>query len=155
MTLLTDALLLDLAVHDLIITKVDEDNVRVTMRLRDDRELLSTCVWGLIFTIGALSFEAAPLHGNMEANLDGSDRWTVGDMLAHLTFLNGGLTFRADVVRGRCMKTTVEIDHAGTILVETANRGQELTRWIAALRNNGMPHLSDAAITDDDPSAYS
>ena len=155
LTLMSEALALDLAVQALKVTKLDGDNVLVTMQLRDEIELLSGCVWGLIYTIGALSFEAAPLHGNLEADLSGGDRWNVGDMLAHLAFANGKLQFHADVVRGRCMRTMMVVDQGGTIFIQTVDRGQALARWIARLRDNGMPHLSDRRIGDDDPSAYS
>lgn len=43
------------------------------------------------------------------------------------------LYFHADYVRGRCGKTSVEIDKDGTITVDTVNRGEAATRWIAKL----------------------
>jgi hypothetical protein len=58
----------------------------------------------------------------------------VADLLRHLTFVRGRLHFYADYVRGRMVKTTVEIDEDGKILLETVNRGEAATRWVAKLQ---------------------
>jgi hypothetical protein len=39
-----------------------------------------------------------------------------------------------DYLRGRCVKTTVEVSSDGKALVETVNRGQAATRWVERLR---------------------
>jgi hypothetical protein len=57
--LMKDVLLLDLIVNDTKITPIDEEIVHVKMHLEEDPYILSSCAWGLIFSIGALSFEDA------------------------------------------------------------------------------------------------
>ncbi|MBZ0237964.1 MAG: hypothetical protein K8M05_36970 [Deltaproteobacteria bacterium] len=37
-------------------------------------------------------------------------------------------------MRGRCLKTTIEIDWDGKITLETVNRGEAATRWVAKLQ---------------------
>ena len=55
-------------------------------------------------------------------------------MLRGLEFARGRLHWHADYVRGRCIKTTVEISRDGTVLVETVNRGEAALRWIDRLK---------------------
>ncbi len=160
--LMKDVLLLDLVVNDAKITPIDDEIVHVKMQLEDDPEILSSCAWGLIFSIGALSFEDARPRGYSEKEFVNDDRWTVGDMLEHLSFESGRLHFHADYVRGRCIKTTVDIDKDGKIIVETANRGEALTRWIAKLQGKktlgvieGGDADGDVDDDDDDPDATS
>jgi hypothetical protein len=65
-------------------------------------------------------------------------------MLRHLSFERGRLHFYADYVRGRCMKTTIEIDREGRITLDTANRGEAATRWISKLQGKKtMPLVED------------
>ena len=132
--LMKDVLLLDLIFHEAKITPMDEEIVHVRMLLEEAPEILSSCAWGLIFAIGALSFEDARPRGYSENNFVADDRWSVSDMLEHLSFENGRLHSHADYVRGRCVKTTVDVDREGQIVVETANRGEALTRWISKLQ---------------------
>jgi hypothetical protein len=161
--LMKDVLLLELIVNDTKITPIDEEIVHCKMQLEDDPEILASCAWGLIFSIGALSFEDARPRGYSENDFVDNDRWTVGDMLEHLSFENGRLHFHADYVRGRCVKTTVDIDKAGKIVVETANRGEALTRWIAKLQGKqtlgviegGGDGAEHGGNDDDDPDALS
>lgn len=63
----------------------------------------------------------------------------MGDMLRGLRFERGELHFHADYVRGRCIKTTVIVRADGTFLLESVNRGEAATRWIAKLQ--GKKHL--------------
>ena len=132
--LMKDVLLLDLVVSETKITPIDEEIVHVKMQLEDDPDILSSCAWGLIFSLGSLFFEDARPRGYSENDFVNDDRWTVADMLEHLSFESGRLHFYADYVRGRCVKTTIDIDKEGQILIETANRGEALTRWVAKLQ---------------------
>ena len=68
-------------------------------------------------------------------------------MLEQLSYECRRLHFHADYVRGRCVKTTIDIDTEGRIIVETANRGEALTRWIAKLQ--GKKTLSVVEGGDD------
>ena len=82
-------------------------------------------------------------------------------MLEHLTYESGRLHFHADYVRGRCVKMTIDIDKVGRIIVETANRGEALTRWIAKLQGKktlGVVEGGDDTggdVEGDDPDAPS
>jgi hypothetical protein len=67
------------------------------------------------------------------------DEWMVGDLLRRLRFERGELRFYADYVRGRCMKTTIVVRADGGFLLDTVNRGEAATRWIARLQ--GKKHL--------------
>ena len=127
-----------LALTELSITdsKVDEHagNVRVRIVLAEDPELLRSCAFGLIYSIGALSFRDARPRGASGMHYQETDHWTAADMIRHLCFERGELHFYADYVRGRMMKTTVEVNREGRVLVETMNRGEAATRWVATLQ---------------------
>ncbi len=92
--------------------------------MKDDPDVLESCAWGLIYAIGVLPFADVRPRGSSEIDFQDKDEWTVADMLRHLTFVRGRLHFHADYVRGRMLKTTVEIDKDGKILLETINRGE-------------------------------
>jgi len=126
--LLEDGRVLDLKVVETTIETLDAAIGRVRITLKDDPEVLTTCAWGLIFAIGALSFDDA------EIDVVANDEWMAADMMRCLAFDRGRLYFHADHVRGRCMKTTIEIDREGTITLETLSRGEVATRWISKLQ---------------------
>ena len=133
--LLKDVLALDLQVLDTTIESgMDPEIVHVKVILEDDPDVLATCAWGFIFAIGVLSFADARPRGISDIDYVEGDQWQVGDMLRGLSFEQGRLHFHADYVRGRCVKTTVQIDREGRITVETVNRGEAATRWIAKLQ---------------------
>lgn len=123
---------------DVVETKVeptvgDEDtHVRVELRIpEDDVESFSV---GLIYTLGVLSFHDGRPRGVSGEWFEDDDEWTAGDMLRGLSFTHGRLCWHADYVRGRCLKTSVEISRDGTVLVETVNRGEAVLRWIDRLK---------------------
>ena len=128
--LLEDARDLQLRVIGTDVVRREEEIVCVRLILTDDPAQLAKRGWGLIYAIGMLSFADA------DADLDfaESDRWRTGDMLRCLSFERGRLRFHADQVRGRCMKTTVEIDQEGKIRIKTESRGDAALRWISKLR---------------------
>src|SRR5262249_37755942 len=132
-----------------LIEQRDEARVRVRIILEADPEVLARCAWGLIFTIGELSFADADADG-----MD-HDEWTSDDMLRRLSFERGRLRFEADEVRGRCMNTRVEIDGWGLISLETVNRCEAARRWIATLQDlqrvPGGGGCDDAASLDPIP----
>ena len=47
--------------------------------------------------------------------------------------MHGKLRFDADYVRGRLIKTVVEISKDGTILIETRNRADLASQWVEYL----------------------
>jgi len=141
--LFEDGRVLDLKVVETKIETLDAAIGRVRITLKDDPEALATCAWGLIFAIGALSFDDA------EIDLVANDEWMAAAMLRCLSFDRGRLYFHADHVRGRCMKTTIEIDREGTITLETLSRGEAATRWISKLQGKrASPVVQDSASLD-------
>lgn len=131
--LLKDVVALDLELLDTKIDNVDDEIVHVRITLQDEPDILASCSWGLIFAIGVMSFADARPRGYSEVDYVEDDQWFVGDMMRGLSFERGRLYFHADYVRGRCVKTSVEIDKDGKITVDTVNRGEAATRWIAKL----------------------
>jgi hypothetical protein len=73
-------------------------------------------------------------RGVSEMHYQEQDEWTVADLIRHLRFEHGRLHFYADYVRGRMLKTTVDVDREGKIVLDTVNRGEAATRWIARLQ---------------------
>ncbi|MBK6919371.1 MAG: hypothetical protein IPH07_18390 [Deltaproteobacteria bacterium] len=110
----------------------DEDShVRIVLRMPEDD--VETFSFGLIYTIGVLSFHDGRPRGVSGRWFEDDDQWSAADMLRGLQFVRGRLHWHADYVRGRCIKTTVEISRDGTVLVETVNRGEAATRWVDRL----------------------
>jgi len=137
--LVKDAALLDLEILDTKLEPtVGNEDWHVRIRIRAEEDLIETCALGLIFTLGMLSFHDARPRGVSDKWLETKDEWTVADMLQHLEFTHGRLHFHADYVRGRCVKTTIEVSSAGQVLLETVNRGQAATRWLDRLRGKRL-----------------
>jgi len=128
----------------------DGGRVRVRILLEADPEVLAKRAWGLIFAISAFSFADA------DADLDVVDyyEWSPDDMLPCLAFDRGRLRFDADHVHGRCMQTRIEIDGEGKITLETVNRGEAATRWIAKLWGKRGMAVTEDALGDGDDGAW-
>jgi hypothetical protein len=101
-----------------------------------------------MFVLGALSFRDARPRGVPDMHFVEKDDWTSADMLRHLRFEHGRLHSYADYVRGRMMKTTVEVDPDGNIVVETLNRGEAATRWVSTVQGK-----KTLAVVGDEPDA--
>lgn len=89
---------------------------------------------GFIYAIGLLSFADARPRGYSETEFVSTDEWSAADMLRHFRFERGELHFYADYLRGRCIKTSIDVRRDGTFRLETTNRGEAATRWIARLQ---------------------
>ena len=138
--LLDNVIALDLEVVDTVIEDLG-DATRVRIVMQDDPDVLGSCAWGLIYALGALSFADGRPQGDSDLDYVARDTWKAEDMIRHLRFERGGLHFYADHVRGRMLKTTVEIDGAGRITLETVNRGEAATRWVAKLQGKRVIRL--------------
>lgn len=145
--LLHDATLAEIGVSETQIapTGADDRHVRIEGRLGleedEDGDPVNDAehfAFGFIYALGVLSFADARPRGVSGMHFEENDDWSVGDMLRHLTFERGELHFYADYVRGRCMKTTVIVRGNGTFLLDTVNRGEAATRWIAKLQGKKM-----------------
>lgn len=137
--LIHDASLLDIKVieTDSKPTVGDEDwNVR--MQLQVDEDLIETCAHGFIFTVGVLSFHDGRPRGASSQWFEDDDQFTAADMLNHLHFENGKLRMYVDYLRGRCIKTTVEVGSDGMVRLETVNRGKAALKWITMLQGKKL-----------------
>ncbi|MEO6601129.1 MAG: hypothetical protein ABIQ16_14720 [Polyangiaceae bacterium] len=137
--LIHDAALLDVVVieSDVQPTVGDEDWV-VRLQLQVDEEIIDSCAHGLIFAIGVLSFHDARPRGVSGEWFEDGDQFTVADLLSHITFENGKLHMYVDYLRGRCVKTTIDIASDGKVRVETVNRGKAALAWIARLQGKKL-----------------
>jgi hypothetical protein len=110
----------------------EDTHVRMTLMIpEDDVEVFA---FGIIYVLGLLSFHDGRPRGVSGKWFEDDDDWSAGDMLRHLEFRAGRLHFYADYVRGRCIKTTIEINRDGRILLETVNRGEAALRWVDRLQ---------------------
>ena len=107
--------------HIKIVCKIDEDDVE-------------TSGFGLIYTLSLLSFWDARPAGSSEMHYSEEDAWWASDMLSCLRFQWGQLYFHADYVRGRRMKTTIQLTKEGELTLETSGRGTSATRWIGMIQ---------------------
>jgi hypothetical protein len=123
---------------------MENTQVRVTMQAEPD--LLESCALGVVYVLGVLSFHQARPRGSSGIAFAARDDWTVADMLRRLTFPGGRVYFYADYVRGRMMKTAVEIFPDCRIVLETQNRGEAATRWVEKLQGKKM-----LALVNDEP----
>ena len=116
-------------------TSADDWFLQIEGRLGDEEEDdVEFAGMGFIYAIGLLSFADARPRGNSEMDYVSTDEWSSADLLRHFRFEHGELRFDADYVRGRCVKTTIHVRSDGTFRLETINRGQVATRWIARLQ---------------------
>jgi hypothetical protein len=107
-------------------------HVRISFRVEED--LVESCAFGLIYVLTLFSFHDGRPRGVSGGWFEDDDHFVAADMLRHLTFEGGKLRLYIDYLRGRCIKTTVEVGSNGHVLLETVNRGQAATRWIDRLK---------------------
>src|SRR5687767_3935486 len=116
-------------------TSADDWHVRIEGRIgTEDDEDVEWAAIPLIYVLGIFSFADARPRGYSEVHFSKEDDWMAADMLRHLRFEDGALHFYADYVRGRMLKTTIEVRKDGTFLLDTVNRGEAATRWIDRLQ---------------------
>ncbi len=99
------------------------------IRLLIDEDDVETSAFGILYSVSLLSFLQARPAGVSEIDFREQDVWSAEDLFRHLSFEHGRLHFYADYVRGRLMKTTVEISKDGSLVIETINRADEATQW--------------------------
>lgn len=92
----------------------------------------------VMFTQSMLPYHHARPRGVSEQWFDDDDQLTIADILKGFEYRAGVLDFCADYIRGRCLKTTVQIHPDGRIALETVNRGQVATRWVARLQGKKL-----------------
>ncbi len=111
-----------------------EDSVAQRLELQIDEEYVETSTFGLLFAIGILSFADAAPRGLSEMEYVEDDEFTLGDLLLHLGFVRGEVHLTTDYLRGRMMKTEVEVRKDGWVRITTRNRGEAASRWVMRLQ---------------------
>jgi hypothetical protein len=116
-------------------TTADDAWVRIHGRLGGEEDNdVEWAAMAFLFAIGALSFADARARGVSDMHYDPSDEWTAADTFRRIRFVRGELKFSADYVRGRCMKTDLDVRADGTFTLTTTNRGEAASRWIGRLQ---------------------
>lgn len=110
----------------------EDFGVKIEMQVEEDG--VEHCAFPLIYTLAMLSFHDARPRGISGEWFEDKDQLTAADMVRKLRFEHGRLRLYLDYVRGRCVKTGIEIDKDGKVLLQTVNRGQAATRWVETLR---------------------
>ena len=100
--------------------------------------MLDSCAHGLIFTIGVLSFHDARPRGVSGNWFEDGDQFTAADLLGRIRFTDGKLQMYVDYLRGRCVKTTIEVASDGRVRLETVNRGKAALAWVARLQGKKL-----------------
>ncbi|MDQ6963734.1 MAG: hypothetical protein Q9M13_02305 [Mariprofundales bacterium] len=113
------------------------------IRFKIDEEDVATSAFGLIFALGVLSFHDARPRGMSEMDFKEKDEWHVADMLRCIRFEDGILRFYADYVRGRMVKTSVDVHKDGTVQIQTVGRARVAERWIACLQGKRLLEIMD------------
>jgi len=110
----------------------DDSHVRLTLQMPEDD--VECFAFALVYVFGLLSFHDGRPRGYSGRFFEDDDEWRADDMLRHLEFRRGCLHFDADYVRGRCVKTTVDVTSHGIVTVSTVNRGEAALRWVDKLK---------------------
>lgn len=117
-----------------IVPTARDEDWSVTIEFRVDGDLVGSCALGLMYVLGLLSFHDGRPRGVSGEWFEDDDEFTAADMLRHLRFERGTLKMYVDYLRGRCLKTDVEVSSDGRVRIKTVNRGQAATRWVDRLR---------------------
>jgi hypothetical protein len=103
------------------------------IKVHIDEDEVEISAFGIMYCISLLSFLQGRPAGISGIDYQVQDIWSVEDFHCHLSFIHGKLRFDADYVRGRLIKTVVEISKDGTILIETRNRADLASQWVEYL----------------------
>ncbi len=138
-SLLKDATLLDFEVLETNIQPtVGNDDFHVVITLKTEDDLLDKCAVGFMFTLAMLSFHDARPRGVSGQWFEDDDQLSIGDLLKDFQYRAGVLHYYGDYLRGRCLKTSIEVHPNGKLKLETVNRGQAATRWIERLQGKKL-----------------
>jgi len=137
--LVHDALLLDVEVIEADARPLEPgDDWAVRIQLQADAARLATSAHGLLFALGAMSFnDARPPEGSGQW-LEPGDQFTAADLLEHLHFEQGKLRLSLDELRGRRLDTDIELTSDGRARLETRNRGKAAQAWVARLQGKRL-----------------
>jgi hypothetical protein len=150
--LLKNAIIAEVTVNNVTITPTStgDRHVRLEGRLGDDENAdVEWSAFGFIYAIGLLSFHDARPRGVSDMHFEAQDAWTAADMQRHLRYERGRLSFETDYVRGRMMKTDVTIFPDGRFTLDTTNRGEAASRWVARIQGKKIIAAVPDARTPD------
>lgn len=99
---------------------------------------------GFIFCLATLSFADARPAGESGMDFEVDDEFTVADLHDHLRYVKGEIRFSADYVRGRLIKTDIDLRPDGSVRLATRLRGVGPTRWIRTLRKQKLLAVVEA-----------
>jgi hypothetical protein len=108
------------------------------MHLQVDEDLIEGTAHGFVFAVGLLSFHDGRPRGISGQWYEDNDQFTAADMLDHIRFERSKLKMYVDYLRGRCVKTTVEVASDGMVWLETVNRGKAALTWVAKLQGKKL-----------------
>lgn len=129
-------------------TAGNEDwHVRLTIHVDD--AIVESSPIAFLYSLGALSFDDARPRGVSGNWFEDGDHFTLEDAIQHTRFERGRLVMYVDYLRGRCLKTTVEIASDGTIVLDTVNRGKAAPLWIERLRGKKRLAVVPGDAADD------
>lgn len=113
---------------------VGNEDLHVVVRIRLDEDLSETCGLGVMYTLAMLSFHDARPRGVSGQWFEDDDILNAADFIRELVFRRGQLEVYFDYLRGRCVKTRIELSSDGTLVLDTVNRGEAATRWVDRIR---------------------
>jgi hypothetical protein len=117
---------------------VGDEDLRVEIVLQADKDLLRSTAFALIYVLALQSFADARPRGASGQWYEDGDQFTSADLLRHLTFERRTLRLDVDYLRGRCVKTTVEVSPDGRVRLDTVNRGRAATRWVDRIKGKSF-----------------
>lgn len=114
----------------------DATNVRLELELGES-ECDTDVEWGALgfmYALAVLSFADARPRGVSDMHYVERDELGLEDFLLRVRFERGRLTWRADYIRGRCVKTDVTVSRDGRVTLESRGRGEAPLHWIRRLK---------------------
>ena len=114
--------------------------VRLELKLECDEEgfdvedIVETGAFGFMFALAVLSFNDARPRESSAIDYREQDEFSVADFVACLSFRRGALHFYGDYIRGRRMKTQIEVRADGAVTLNAVGRGKSPLRWLDRLQ---------------------
>lgn len=121
------------SVHDSTRTTYQE----IVFQIREEEPDL--CAMGVLYALSLMSFSYAAPRGYSDEYFIPDEQWSLGYFIQALEFRNRSLSFSADYVSGRMMKTDILFESGGRVVLSTRNRGRGAERWLTHLQ--GKKHI--------------
>jgi len=106
----------------------------ITIHMEIDEDDIEDGGIALLFALSALSFSDARPAGASEIDFEDDDDWTMTDFVSLLRYRRGHLQLYADYVRGRRMKTNLDLAPDGRLSLQVVDRGPSARRWVRLLQ---------------------